>query len=236
MDSQLQPIINPSRTLATIPETRNSVRITTSKVATPATFGLPTPLESPAVPESTLPQQQQHDIFSAANPSAEIERGHKLSLNKPISWDHFKRLVDTEDLDPLVRSYEMEVAYKHHKIKVLKQYDSIADYLLKNVLADFITETLVSGFDAASPIISSDFLFLRNDFPYYLENDVEHWVLWCKKPLNTGVIAPEAAIEAIMRNFGEDIEWRYIVNPVHRQSVPQLSHAHVFIKHKNSTS
>ncbi|KAJ2792784.1 hypothetical protein H4R20_006723 [Coemansia guatemalensis] len=242
MDSQLRLDSGPSRTLATIPADRNSVRIMPAKVATsiatPATYGLPSPLESPAVPESTLEQRRQKQKSSlAAKKLAEIEeQARGLKLKKPISWSHFKKLVDTDDLGSLVRSYEVKIAYEHHKIKVLQHYDSMADYLQKNALADFIAETNLPGFDAASPITSSDFLFLRNDFPYHLEDDIEHWVLWCKKRLDIGYVAPEAAVQAIMRKFGHDIEWRYIVNPVHLQSVPQLSHAHVFIKHINNSS
>ncbi|KAJ2612564.1 hypothetical protein H4S08_002639 [Coemansia sp. RSA 1365] len=235
MDSLPQLDIGSCNTLATVPKNGNSVRIISSKAATssatPATFGLPSPLESPAVLDSGL-AQQHWDISSAAMTLEETEeRARRLSISKPVSWDNLKMFVDAENLEPLGRSHALQLAYEHHKIKTLTQYGSTADYLLQHVLVDFIAETRVPDFDVTSPMIASDFLFLLNDFPYYLDEGVEHWVLWCKKRLNPGFVAPEAAVQAIMHKFGNGIEWRYIVNPIHRQSVPQLSHAHVFIKH-----
>ncbi|PIA17431.1 hypothetical protein COEREDRAFT_80441, partial [Coemansia reversa NRRL 1564] len=139
MDSRLQLDIKSCNTLATVPKDGNSVRIISSKAVTstvtPATFGLPSPLESPAVLDSTLAQQQHWDISSAAMSLEEIkERARRLGISNPVSWKRLKMLVDTQNLEPLGRSHALQLAYEHHKIKTLTQYGSTANYLLQHVL------------------------------------------------------------------------------------------------------
>ncbi|KAI9472661.1 hypothetical protein LPJ78_003420 [Coemansia sp. RSA 989] len=193
---------------------------TASKLKTAGLYGLPSPPDSPMLAKAST------------NPSvpvtAEMEANAKrLSIPKMVSWDRFKQLVDAENLKPLGRSYEMQIIYEQHKVRMKLKYGSIANYLINHVLADFIADA--QKVDASQPLVASDFMFRANDFPYYLEN-VEHWVLWCKKQLPPGFVPPAAVADAVAERFG-NVEWRYFVNPVHRQSVPQLSHAHVFIKH-----
>ncbi|KAI8326361.1 hypothetical protein GQ54DRAFT_239868, partial [Martensiomyces pterosporus] len=149
---------------------------------------------------------------------------------EPVSWIKFKQLVDARNLEPLGRSLETQAVYERHMAEMKRQYGSVANYLTTHALGDFIATTKEQGFDPTSPIATDDFLFRANDFPYYLGDGVQHWVLWCRKRLTPGFDAPPAAIEAIRGRFGQGVEWRYFVNPVAKQSVPQLSHAHVFVK------
>ncbi|KAJ2271523.1 hypothetical protein EV176_003958 [Coemansia sp. RSA 451] len=157
-------------------------------------------------------------------------RATRLSIPAPVAWPQFKQLVDAKDLQPLGRSFPMQITYEQHKVRMERRFGSIATYLTNHVLADLIAETNAPGFDPHAPLKVSDFVFRANDFPYFLGDDVEHWVMWCKKRLEPGFEPPTPAIDAIEARFGCSVEWRYFVNPVHRQSVPQLSHAHVFIK------
>ncbi|KAJ2725787.1 hypothetical protein GGI07_000994 [Coemansia sp. Benny D115] len=152
------------------------------------------------------------------------------TVARPIPWTQFKKHVDAENLDPLGRSAETQAAYEVQKKWVKQQYGSMANYLTQNALADFIALKKNDGFDASADLCAEDFLFRPNDFPYSIGDGVEHWVLWSLKHLSPGFTPPRAAVDAIGRRFGLHAEWRYFVNPVNKQSVPQLSHAHVFVK------
>ncbi|KAJ2848470.1 hypothetical protein IWW36_003284 [Coemansia brasiliensis] len=201
-----------------------------SKLKAASIYGLPSPPDSPMlakVPAANLPK---NDIQVTAAMEANAKR---LSIPRVVSWERFKQLVDAEDLKPLGRSYEMQITYEQHKVRMKEKYGSIADYLINYALAEFIADA--KKVDASLPLSPSDFMFRANDFPYYLDDNVEHWVLWCKKQLPPGFVPPAAVVDAVAKRFGDNVEWRYFVNPVHRQSVPQLSHAHVFIKHNIDT-
>ncbi|KAJ1835986.1 hypothetical protein LPJ70_006177 [Coemansia sp. RSA 2708] len=194
-----------------------------AKLKTAGVYGLPSPPDSPMLLTKAA--------VDAVEVTAEMEaEARRLSSAEAVSWERFKQLVDAKNLKPLGRSYAMQVTYEQHKIQMLREYGSIANYLINYALAEFIAETKTDGFDAGAALAVGDFMFRANDFPYHLCDNVEHWVLWCKKRLVPGFEAPAAAVEAIEQRFGRDVQWRYFVNPVHRQSVPQLSHAHVFIK------
>ncbi|KAJ2750224.1 hypothetical protein H4S06_004426, partial [Coemansia sp. BCRC 34490] len=156
--------------------------------------------------------------------------GGRVGISDPVPWDRFKELVDSGDLEPLGRSYKMQDVYEEHLASTKRKYGSLANYLTRHVLPGLVAETEDPDFDPLAPLTPADFVFCINDYPYYLDDDAEHWVLWCKKRLPPGFDAPDAAVQAIVRKFGSAVEWRYFVNPVKKQSVPQLSHAHVFVK------
>jgi Protein of unknown function (DUF3605) len=69
-------------------------------------------------------------------------------------------------------------------------------------------------------------VLVRNDFPYYMEDGIEHWVLW-----KVGGSCTDAEIEgakmelSTRRDFGENnvLHW---TNPPHLKSLPEIDHVH----------
>ncbi|KAJ1722836.1 hypothetical protein LPJ53_002805 [Coemansia erecta] len=155
---------------------------------------------------------------------AKILVGDHECVTSPVPWALFKQYVDAETLDPLGRSPATQTSYDAHKQRVKAEFGTMAEYLTKHALADFLAQPTDPAVLAAC-----DFTFRRNDFPYSIGDGVEHWVLWCRKRLQPGFVAPDEAVGVIESRFGTEVEWRYFVNPVAKQSVPQLSHAHVFV-------
>ncbi|KAJ2894548.1 hypothetical protein IWW38_002541 [Coemansia aciculifera] len=153
--------------------------------------------------------------------------GGREWIRHPVSWRQFKCYVDAQNLEPLGRSLETHTEYEAVMAARRKEYGSVAKYLTIHVLPGFIAAAPSHCHDS---LAVEDFMLLVNDFPYYLDDGVEHWVMWCRKRLVPGFVAPPAAVQAIQAKFGAAVEWRYFVNPVSKQSVPQLSHAHVFVK------
>ncbi|KAJ2825346.1 hypothetical protein IWW50_002890 [Coemansia erecta] len=221
----------PQLKVDTMPRAALVTTASASKLKAADVFGLLSPPDSPILHTKATGTQQQTKTTDAVEVTAEMKaRATRLSIPAPVPWTQFKQLVDAENLEPLGRSFAMQVTYEQHIIQMARQYGSVANYLIDHALADLIAETKAPGFDPKSALAASDFVFRANDFPYYLGDGVEHWVMWCKKKLQPGYAASAAAVEAIESRFGHSAEWRYFVNPVRRQSVPQLSHAHVFIK------
>ncbi|KAJ2756399.1 hypothetical protein H4R27_000631 [Coemansia aciculifera] len=190
--------------------------------------GLLTPPDSPLALKAQQLKNKASEVVAVA--SEDEPKGGREWIRHPVSWSQFKCYVDAQNLEPLGRSLETHTTYETVMEANRKEYGSVAKYLTTHVLPDFIASTTATGFDPHSALVAEDFELHVNDFPYYLGDGVEHWVLWCRKRLSPGFAAPAAAVQAIHAKFGANIEWRYFVNPVAKQSVPQLSHAHVFVK------
>ena len=86
-------------------------------------------------------------------------------------------------------------------------------------------------------IESSQKVLLPNNFPYYLEDGIEHWCLWkLKEPVTEDDIKMakddlkfmtinDAAITDNKCNVLVDtMHW---INPIHLKSVPDIDHAHI---------
>ena len=65
---------------------------------------------------------------------------------------------------------------------------------------------------------------VRNDFPYYLDDGIEHWVLW-----KLGGDCTEADIdqarEEIRTAIGA-VDFLHWINPPHLKSLPEIDHVH----------
>lgn len=68
-----------------------------------------------------------------------------------------------------------------------------------------------------------------NDFPYYLEDGIEHNCVWFERGSHT-----EAELAAVIAAHRppETYDTAFWVNPLHLMSVPELHHAHVLSRRK----
>ncbi|KAJ2339895.1 hypothetical protein GGF43_006536, partial [Coemansia sp. RSA 2618] len=140
-------------------------------------FGLLSPPDSPSLHKKAASAQQQTKTTDDVEVTAEMTaRATRLSIPAPVPWTQFKQLIDAEDLGSLGRKFALQVTYEQHKVRIARQYGSMANYLIDHALADLIAETTAPGFDSKSALAASDFVFRANDFPYYLDDGVEHWV------------------------------------------------------------
>ena len=76
-------------------------------------------------------------------------------------------------------------------------------------------------------------LIVKNDFPYYLEDEIEHWVLWKLGDLS------ESDVDwgiAQLRNKDTYKEILYWINPIHLKSLPDIDHAHIVCFAKRDVS
>ena len=69
-------------------------------------------------------------------------------------------------------------------------------------------------------------ILAKNDFPYYMEDGIEHWCLWKLG----GDDVDETDIKWGMRELNsqcDDIEMLHWINPEHLKSLPGIDHAHI---------
>jgi len=70
-------------------------------------------------------------------------------------------------------------------------------------------------------------LVLRlNDFPYHLEENIHHYVLWSKSTLS------EKDIHDIVQSKLPNHEYLYFINPPSKKTLPGIEHAHILARKK----
>lgn len=71
---------------------------------------------------------------------------------------------------------------------------------------------------------------VRNDFPYYFEKDVDHWILW---KLGGEAITPleiDQAKETLRRDLGNVVDDMHWINPSSLKSIPEIDHVHILCR------
>ncbi len=73
---------------------------------------------------------------------------------------------------------------------------------------------------------SARLVLTRNEFPYFLEFPIEHWLIWSDQPLNDD----QLSIASDYYFPSSEFETLGFVNPPHLRSVKSVFHAHVFAR------
>ena len=164
------------------------------------------------------------------------------SAKVPFTWDELKTLVHDNQLDKMSRSRSEQDRYEEYTAKIKSEWLSVVDHILcskfdfDRVLVDAFTDELnqskprqllkaVPSLDEVSFVRTS---LCRNDFPYYVEDNVQHWCLW-KLYENVNVDDIATAKRALYEELDAE-EFIHFVNPPHLKSIPQIDHAHIFIR------
>ena len=124
---------------------------------------------------------------------ANIDNGEALnrSCQSALSWSTLKSIILSSDLVKLARSEEQKLTYRRGREAIHNEWDSIYDYLL---CVKFGFEEIVNqqtGKKSSEPTFetlecqwrgkscpSHRMVLSLNDYPYYLEHGIEHWILW----------------------------------------------------------
>ncbi|GEQ68887.1 hypothetical protein JCM33374_g2556 [Metschnikowia sp. JCM 33374] len=184
--------------------------------------------------------------------SPDMPAASKVS-SRPISWPEVQKIIATNDLDVFARSQSQTEKYLAFKRDLRLKGSTVYKHLLTNSLG-WASEADVKGLADADIKVSSsgaglfadasDLKIIRNDFPYYFEENVAHLCVWTKRPIESdpnsscGDISPEtrAIIEKYIRQTfvekagipRENLLW--FRNWEALQSVREISHVHVLVK------
>ncbi|KAG6321301.1 hypothetical protein E4U22_002078 [Claviceps purpurea] len=162
---------------------------------------------------------------------------------KKHDWQDLKQIIETNQLSILKRTPSDLRRYMSWTANTKAQYGSMTNYLLANRLPPswglppFAPESHIP-FDRPS-----DYRILLNDWPYGLENNIAHLVVWTRTPIPTddemGDMTPESRalvagfvrrcfVDALGENGKERVLW--FKNWMALQSVRALEHIHVLVR------
>ena len=110
--------------------------------------------------------------------SVYVERVYARVSERQLSWDEVCELVSASRIDMLGRSVDMEEKYQIFRSTIASEWVSLADYVL--VTKFYSESSMKNGKKYALPMTtkSSDLILAVNDYPYNLDSDIEHYILW----------------------------------------------------------
>ena len=118
------------------------------------------------------------DIRGEAIILPELQYGYRTT---PASWSELEAIVASGDLARLSRSRQQQIEYERYKIALLKKWNGLLDYVLCEKFQYQPVFDAMSGKlsarapkDAAGRIMRK---LLLNDFPYYMQAPIQHWIL-----------------------------------------------------------
>lgn len=165
-------------------------------------------------------------------PLPEIPYGYRTTK---ISWEELVNIVTVQkDLAKLSRSADQQREYEIYKKNLLDSWKTVGDYVLCDKFPNvFDARIQPNGKKLAHPALSSvqtcHQRLVQNDFPYYTEPDIEHWVLWKigGDPIDE---ADVLKAKAKLQHCSDVLHW---INPTYLQSLPELDHAHLLGRNQN---
>jgi hypothetical protein len=138
-----------------------------------------------------------------------------------MNWSNLKRAIDSNDWSKMRRSPVMERKYKDFKSKIHESCEgNIKEYILKEKIR-------------GEKIGSSLLCLTENDFPYDLHQEISHWIIWDllldPHPNESYKMYSNYANEKFDPLVFETLLW---INPIEKQTVPDIPHCHVFVRVK----
>lgn len=155
----------------------------------------------------------------------------------PFSWAELNQIiVKDQDLARLSRSIKQEETYQQYIEELRQEYRSVHDHVLHSKFGyDKIFNKSIQRWEA-KPTKKQQLnkkvqsVLVPNDFPYYTQQGIEHWVLW---KLNGSTITDDEIVDAktdLTSQLGDVkgiIHWE---NPPHLKSLPDIDHVHILVR------
>lgn len=138
-----------------------------------------------------------------------------------LLWDELKNAIERDDWQKLKRSEEMNREYQEFQAQILNSYSSVSEYVLKEKM---------EGREAEQGMI-----LLPNDFPYDLDPEIGHYVLWFvgsdeDHHQDTEVLKAKFKTYLEEELDYDEFETLIYINPKHNQTIPQIPHCQVFVR------
>jgi Protein of unknown function (DUF3605) len=157
---------------------------------------------------------------------------------EPLLWDELVDIITVQnDLAKLSRSVEQQKQYEIYKRDLLREWRSVADHVLCSKFTPYFekrmdVETRLSySYPAISELKKVVKTLVKNDFPYYMEDDIEHWILWkLGKSCDDLDVAEAKQTLGEQENLTEFLHW---INPPHLKSLPEVDHLHILGRRTN---
>ncbi|ORX79022.1 hypothetical protein BCR32DRAFT_269730 [Anaeromyces robustus] len=188
---------------------------------------------------SSIPKVFPKDVIIDNKEKIELIKNKKVKMARPFHWEEMKYILDNNSVEIMVRNPADEIVYLNW-MKVCKtKYGSINDFIKINVMGYSEIIDKKTGVKLADkPKYKTDnlifesedvyYVFRRNDFPYWLEPNIEHYVLWTSEEFTR-----EHAGAIIKEKFPE-YDTIYFSNTPEKKSVKGVCHYQIFIRPKST--
>lgn len=184
--------------------------------------------------------------------SPDMPSASKVS-ERPYTWPEVKDIVRYNDLDAFARLGAQTESYLAFKRLLKQQNLTVFRHIVTQTLGwrrleelDGVKDDKITVEASGDPIFTNpdDLKIVRNDFPYYFEDDVTHLCVWTKKKIESD---PNSSIGDLSQETRNIIE-RYVDQTFVKglgiprenlvwfrnwealQSVKEISHVHVVVK------
>ena len=123
------------------------------------------------------------------------------SCETALSWSTLRSIILSSDLVKLARSEEQKLVYREGRERIYSEWESIYDYLLCSKFG--FEETIqTAGKKLSNPTFERlksqssisykiQMQLCLNDYPYYIESGIDHWILWKLGDQDVGGILSE---------------------------------------------
>jgi hypothetical protein len=145
-----------------------------------------------------------------------------MILDNALSWEEILHLVNNKEFHKLGRSQYIQEYYNYMKHDINKKYNSVRDSILITEFKykSFIKNKKYTAIDDGKEKI----VFTDNNFPYYVEDNIDHKLLWSTKELD------DVQITKLLKKNFKGVKYIYYRNPPSLRSVPSVFHIHIFVK------
>ncbi len=154
---------------------------------------------------------------------------HIQCLEQPLRWAQVVEFVQTDRLPELRRSVEQEAQMQAFNAALKTEWATTVDYILHRQFGLQATATgpdgkLQVGRETIAAAGTCTALAL-NDFPYYYESGIMHYVLW---KIGGDVTSDDMATarQTLLANGGACV---CFINPPHLRSIPGIAHGHLLL-------
>ena len=171
-------------------------------------------------------------------------------VDRPFAWEELVDIVLNKK-DPKLHSRSVAIQDKYLRFteQVKKEWVSVNDHILhtkfqfekrlersysKDEEEELVDGKVPSGYQwRAHPSLSEvkriERRLLLNEFPYFVQDGIEHWCLWklCENVTENDISFAKSELNKMRDERGNVIDTLCWVNPPHLKSVPDIDHAHI---------
>ncbi|CAH6420488.1 Domain of unknown function (DUF3605)-containing protein [uncultured virus] len=148
-----------------------------------------------------------------------------MSGEDKLTLDLIKSLVENDKCHLLTRNPDQVNIYESFQKEILTTWVSMNDYIKSRYLSAYERINMDGKKYSVFPNHNSSYVIAYNRFPYYIEDNLKHMVLWATEALS------EKEVEEILAShFGKDKGNRYwFEQPVEQKSIKGVWHVHIFV-------
>ncbi|KAL0486481.1 hypothetical protein AKO1_012060 [Acrasis kona] len=159
---------------------------------------------------------------------------------KTRSWQELEHLVKNDMMHLVGRDPKITTEYENHQKWLANEWRSINDYVLFKFfelpyhLKDGLKEVIVPETNSSEPEESHlCYKITENEFPYFVDDNIHHYVLWSTRPLSPPEV--ETCLEKekshSFKKFAQ-VEWIWKRHGEDYRSVKGVWHVQVFVLQK----